>query len=87
MGPVSGFKHGVIFLGSHFLKIFGGGLSIQAFTPSLAMVQRHLPKATYGRDVQFFQEDWEVPWEPKKIGSFVGEKLEKKTHQPQAKST
>lgn len=54
--------------------------SKQAFTPSLALTGHPpwLAEATYGRDVQFFQEDWEVPWEPKKPGSFAVEKSEKK---------
>ena len=64
------------------LKISVGDYpSKQAFTPSLALTGHPpgLAKATYGRDVQFFQEDWEVPWEPKKkTGSFAVEKSEKK---------
>ena len=53
------------------LKISVGDYpSKQAFTPSLAIrLTGHPPglaEATYGRDVQFFQEDWEVPWKPKK---------------------
>lgn len=65
------------------LKISVGDYpSKQALTPSLALTGHPpgLAKATYGRDVQFFQEDWEVPWEPKKKLGFLQWKIGEKKH-------